>query len=162
MVDVSTEQLIQWMHIARVQQHILAHAHLAEATRGLLIRTLVERGLVTSSWLESAVQKALQVLGLPDEPEHRQQVSAAFTGILAARAFSEKEIQDHIHLAQKLERFQILHRMINAERATSTEIQQALKEFCAVPPKRDWLFGIQGGADRRRPVLTQAQRLPWL
>lgn len=132
MVDFSTEQLIQWMHIARVQQHILAHAHLAEATRELLIRTLVERGLVTPTWLESVVQEALRVLGLPDAPEHRQQVSAALTDILAARAFSEKEIQDHIHLAQKLEKFHILQRMVNAERATSTQIQKALKEYCAV------------------------------
>ncbi|ROR01670.1 PEP/pyruvate-binding domain-containing protein [Desulfosoma caldarium] len=133
MMDIRSEQIIQWMRIARVQQRILAHASLAEAIRGLLMRTMVERGLVTSSWLEGLVHEALKALGLPDAPEHRREVTAVLTDILAARAFSEKEIQDHIHLAQKLEKFKILDRVVHAEGATSKQIKRALKEFCAVP-----------------------------
>ncbi len=133
MMDVTSAQLIQWVHIVRVQQRILAHAALAESIRSLLIRTMVERGMVTPSWFERMIMEALQHLGLPDEPEHRREVSAALTDLLAARVFSEKEIQDHIHLAQKMEKFQILDRVVHAEGATSKQIKKALKEFCAVP-----------------------------
>ncbi len=133
MIDVDSENLLRLIRTYRIQQRIMAHSNLSESIRGLLKRSLLDRGVVTSSWLERMVEEALRSLELSDDPEHRREVSDALTDILAAHAFSEKEVQDHIHLAQKLEKFQILNRVVNTEGATSRQIKKALKDFCAVP-----------------------------
>jgi len=43
------------------------------------------------------------------------------------------EMDNHINLARKQERFQNLSKIVNMEGATSRTIRQALKEFCAIP-----------------------------
>ena len=43
------------------------------------------------------------------------------------------EMDNHINLARKQERFQNLSKIVNVESATSRTIRQALKEFCAIP-----------------------------
>lgn len=133
MVDVPPEQLMRLIRTYRLQQRITAHANLAASIRSLLMRSLLERGVVTPSWFDGMVEEAVRALSLADDAARRREVSNALTDILAAQAFSEKEIQDHIQLAQKLEKFQILNRVVNTEGATSKQIKKALKDFCAVP-----------------------------
>lgn len=133
MIHLSPDQLIQLMHTYRVQQRILEHGALAESIRELLLRSLLDKGVVTQEWLDTIVNETLRAFHGADAPEHRREAYAALTDFLSAQAFSEKEIQDHIHLAQKLEKFQILNRVVNAEGATSKQIKKALKDFCAVP-----------------------------
>ncbi|MEJ5365632.1 MAG: PEP/pyruvate-binding domain-containing protein [Desulfosoma sp.] len=133
MINVPSEQLIGLIRTYRLQQRIMARGNLAESIRTLLRRSLLERGVVTQSWFQSMVEEAVRVLNLADDAEHRREVSDALTDILSAQAFSEKDIQDHIQLAQKLERFQILSRVVNTEGATSKHIKKALKDFCALP-----------------------------
>jgi len=133
MINIPSEQLIGLVRTCRLQQWIMAHPNLAESIRSLLIRSLLERGIVTQAGFERMVEDAVRALNLADDPEHRREVSNALTDILSAHAFSEKEVLDHIRLAQKLEKFHILNRVVNTEGATSKQIKKALKDFCAVP-----------------------------
>lgn len=133
MINVDSENLLRLIRTYRIQRRIMAHPNLSESIRRLLMRSLLDRGIVTPSWLERMVEEALRRLDLSDDPEHRREVSSALTDILSAHAFSEKEVQDHIYLAQKLEKFQVLNRVVNTEGATSKQIKKALKEFCAIP-----------------------------
>lgn len=133
MNDLSRENLIGWIRTYRIFRRIMSHPKLAQSVRVLLMRSLLDRGIVTESCLKRMLEDAARDLNFADDPEHRQEILDALTDIFAAHAFSEKEIQDHIFLAQKIEKFNILNRVVNTEGATSKQIKKALEDFCAVP-----------------------------
>ncbi len=133
MNELSLENLIGWIRTYRIYRRIMSHPKLAQPIRALLRRSLLDRGIVSESWFERLVDDAARNLNLADDFDHRQEISDALTDIVAAHAFSEEEIREHIRLAQRMEKFFLLNRVVNTEGATSKQIKKALKEFCAVP-----------------------------
>jgi pyruvate, water dikinase len=101
--------------------------------RLLFLSALTKRGIATE---EEMAQKALEKLraeGQVPNEENIREYKSVLIDLYFASFFSEAEIENHINLARKQDRFKHLNRVINKEGATSKKIKQALKEFCGIP-----------------------------
>jgi len=117
----------------RMFSKLMQYPHLLDSTRKLFLSALTQRGIITK---EDVKQKALEKIraeGLDPNEENIHEYIGVLIDLYFASFFKETEIENHINLARKQDRFKHLNRVINKEGATSKTIKQALKEFCEIP-----------------------------
>ena len=112
---------------------LMRHPYLLDSTRELFLSALTKRGIVNGEEVEQEALKKLRSEGQNPTEENISEYKNILIDLYFASSFSEAEIEDHINLARKQDRFQNLNKVINKERATSKTIKQALKEFCEIP-----------------------------
>ena len=94
---------------------------------------LTKRGIVTEKEIEEEALKKVRSEGQNPNEENIREYIGVLIDLYFANYFSDAEIENHINLARKQDRFKNLNRVINKEGATSKTIKQALKEFCEIP-----------------------------
>ncbi len=112
---------------------LVFYPHLLDSTRKLFLSALTKRGITTEEEIEQEAVKKLRSEGHDPTEKSISEYKSILIDLYFASFFNEAEIEDHINLARKQDRFQNLNKVINKERATSKAIKQALKEFCQIP-----------------------------
>ena len=111
----------------------MRYPHIIDSTRKLFLSALTERGITTEEEIEQEALEKLRAEGQDPTEENIREYIGLLIDLYFASFFSEAEIENHINLARKQDRFNNLNRVINKEGATSQKIKQALKEFCKIP-----------------------------
>jgi hypothetical protein len=117
----------------RMFSKLMRFPDLIDSIRELFLSALAERKIATKEKIEKEALEKLYADGKPPDKENLHEYTGVLIDLYFASFFSESEIDNHINLARKQDRFKHLNRIVNMERATSTEIKQALKEFCDIP-----------------------------
>jgi len=117
----------------RMFSKLMLYPHLLDSTRKLFLSALTERGIVTEEEIEQEALKKLRSEGQNPNNKNISEYKDILIDLHFASFFSDAEIENHINLARKQDRFKNLNRVINKEGATSKNIKQALKEFCEIP-----------------------------
>ncbi|MDH3721532.1 MAG: PEP/pyruvate-binding domain-containing protein, partial [Desulfobacteraceae bacterium] len=112
---------------------LMQYPHLLDSTRKLFLSALTQRGIATEKEIEQKALEKLRAEGQDPTEENIREYIGVLIDLYFASFFKETEIENHIHLARKQDRFKNLNRVINKEGATSKKIKQALKEFCEIP-----------------------------
>jgi hypothetical protein len=112
---------------------LMLYPHLLDSTRELFLSALTKREIVTEKKIEQEALKKLRSEGQNPTEENIREYIGVLIDLYFASFFSDAEIENHINLARKQDRFKNLNRVINKEGATSKNIKQALKEFCEIP-----------------------------
>ncbi len=114
-------------------QKLALYPELIDSMRQLFLLALEERKIITAEQLRQAALKRLAAEDLEASEENIQDYTGALTDLYFASHFNEVEIENHINLARKQDRFKNLMRVINREGVTSKKIKLALNEFCEIP-----------------------------
>jgi hypothetical protein len=117
----------------RGYQKMMSHPHLLDEIRRVFLAELRERRIVTEVDLDRQVQEILEGSREPADEGKRQEYRNALIDLLFARHFTDAEIENYVNLARKRDASRNLQNVVNAEGATSSEIRDALKEFCEIP-----------------------------
>jgi hypothetical protein len=117
----------------RMFSKIMQYPHLLDSTRELFLSALTQKGITTEKEMEQEALEKLRAEGQDPSEEKLREYIGVLIDLYFASFFSEAEIENHINLARKQDRFKHLNRVINKEGATSNKIKQALKEFCGIP-----------------------------
>jgi hypothetical protein len=117
----------------RMFSKLMRFPNLIDSIRKLFLSALEERKIATREEIEKEAVQRLFAEGKTPDKENLHEYMGVLIDLYFASFFSESEIENHINLARKQDRFKHLNRIINMEGTTSTEIKQALKEFCDVP-----------------------------
>ncbi len=133
MKDPLSAQVGQIVRTYQMFRMMMRHPKLVDEMRLIFLRALVDCGVVTEDELDTRTNAILLELGHPRSTTHRKGIRDALIDLLFVEHFSDNEIENHINLARKEERFRNLNRVVNAEGATSKQIKKALKEFCLIP-----------------------------
>jgi hypothetical protein len=112
---------------------LMQYPHLLDSTRKLFLSALTKRGITSEEEMEQEALEKLRAEGQDPNEENIREYIGVLIDLYFASYFSEAEIENHINLARKQDRFKHLNRVINKEGATSKKIKQALKEFCEIP-----------------------------
>jgi len=116
----------------RTFQKMMRYPRLLEEIREIFVRALEERGIVDPESLREEARRLAELSGESGEKALREHLDA-LVDLHFVNSFDEAEIENHINLARKQDRFRHLSKVLNTEGATSRKIKQALKEFCEVP-----------------------------
>ncbi|MFC1516327.1 PEP/pyruvate-binding domain-containing protein [Thermodesulfobacteriota bacterium] len=114
-------------------QKLAHYPNLLDSMREIFITSLSERGIITPDQLKEKAFRRLQTDGREPDEETIREYMGVLTDLYFATFFTDPEIEDHINLARKQDRFKNLARVINKEGTTSNKIKQALAEFCEIP-----------------------------
>jgi hypothetical protein len=114
-------------------QKVMQYPTLIEEMRRLFLTALEARGTATADGIETEARNLLQEAGLEASVENLASYRNALIDYQFANAFSDDEIDNHIHLARKYDRFQNLQKVVNSEEVTPRKIREALREFCDIP-----------------------------
>ncbi len=117
----------------RMFSKLMRYPDLIDSIRELFLSALAERKIATKDRIEQEALERLSAEGKTPDKENLHEYTGVLIDLYFASFFSESEIENHINLARKQDRFKHLNRIVNMERATSTEIKKALKEFCDIP-----------------------------
>lgn len=117
----------------RSYQKMMNHPHLLDEIRQVFLAELRRLGIATEAELDRQVQALLQDLGESADAEKRQEYRNALIDFLFAQHFTDVEIESYVNLVRKRDASRNLQRVVNAEGVTSSEIRDALKEFCRIP-----------------------------
>jgi hypothetical protein len=112
---------------------LMLYPHLLDSTRELFLSALTKRGIVTEKKIEREAIEKIRAEGQEPNEENIREYIGVLIDLYFANFFSDAEIENHINLARKQDRFKNLNRVINKEGATSKNIKKALKEFCDIP-----------------------------
>jgi hypothetical protein len=112
---------------------LMLYPHLLDSTRELFLSALTKRGIVTEKKIELEAIENIRAEGQEPNEENIREYIGVLIDLYFANFFSDAEIENHINLARKQDRFKHLNRVINKEGATSKNIKKALKEFCDIP-----------------------------
>jgi len=111
----------------------MLYPHLLDSTRELFLSALTKRRIVTEKKIEREAIEKIRAEGQEPNEENIREYIGVLIDLYFANFFSDAEIENHINLARKQDRFKNLNRVINKEGATSKNIKKALKEFCDIP-----------------------------
>jgi pyruvate, water dikinase len=114
-------------------QKMTRHPRLIEEMRKIFINALAQRGVITVEEIDRQARSWLERDKIEITGEKVQEYRNVLVDFYFARHFTPNEVENYINLARKNDRFRNLTRVVNWERATSTEIRAALKEFCDIP-----------------------------
>ena len=117
----------------RMFSKLMLYPHLLDSTRELFLSALTKRGIVTEKKIEREAIEKIRAEGHEPNEENIREYIGVLIDLYFANFFSDAEIENHINLARKQDRFKNLNRVINKEGATSKNIKKALKEFCDIP-----------------------------
>ncbi|SFM44962.1 PEP/pyruvate-binding domain-containing protein [Thermodesulforhabdus norvegica] len=125
-----------------------SYPELISEMRALFLEVLKNRGMVADELIEKWVQRLIR-----DGRGDPERLKAALVDFAFAAAFSEEEIENHINLVRKRDRFRNLWRVVNTEGVSQKKVIKALKEFCSIPEGN--LYIDPGDAEGVRVVLIQ-------
>jgi len=117
----------------RLYQKMTAYPQLVKEMRFIFLSALERRGIADGERLRREALETLEEKGIPPEEGRVEEYRDALIDLYFANYFNEKEIENHINLARKQDRFRNLNRVVNTEGVTSLKIKKALKEFCEIP-----------------------------
>jgi hypothetical protein len=117
----------------RMFSKLMRYPNLIDSIRELFLSALAERKIASKKEIEQEALDKLAADGKAPDKENIHEYTGVLIDLYFASFFSESEIENHINLARKQDRFKHLNRIVNLERATSSEIKKALKEFCDIP-----------------------------
>jgi len=129
-VDVCSADLIR---AYRLYRKMLRFPHLLGEIRNLFLSVLCKRSIICTDSIRQDAVKQLEANGEQVTEQAVQEVTDILTDIYFARHFTWEEIENYINLARKLDSFQSLNKLTNSEGATSGQIREAVREFCAIP-----------------------------
>jgi hypothetical protein len=112
---------------------MMLYPKLIPEMRRLFLLALTDRGIVTSEALQKEARQRIGVSHETPTDDRIEECENALIDLYFANHFSDAEIEDHINLARKMERFWVLNRVVNVEGVTSIEIKRVLKSFCEIP-----------------------------
>jgi len=114
-------------------QKLMRYPHLFDSMREIFLGALDKRSIINFEQLRQEALAKIQAEGRdPDEKDVREYMDVLID-LYFATFFNETEIENHINLARKKDRFKHLTRTIKREGVTSKKIQAALKDFCEIP-----------------------------
>jgi len=117
----------------RLYQRMMRYPELFREMRSTFLKALEERGVIDSAALEAeAARRAKDRYGEVGETL-LQEYRGALVDLYFANHFTDAEIESHINLARKKNRFRELFRVVNADGAGFETIRKALKDFCDIP-----------------------------
>jgi len=117
----------------RMFQKLALYPDLIDSMRKIFLQALDKKNVINAEQLKLEVLTELENEGLEANEENIRDYTGALTDLYFASFFNETEIENHINLARKQDRFKNLARVINREGVTSRKIKLALKEFCEIP-----------------------------
>ncbi|UCD89104.1 MAG: hypothetical protein JSW04_11780 [Desulfobacterales bacterium] len=103
------------------------------SVREIFLEALSKGKITNAKTLEQEASARLRKEGLEPDEDSIREYKNALIDLYFASYFSEEEIENHINLARKKDRFKHLNRVINTEGATSKKIKHALEGFCEIP-----------------------------
>lgn len=127
---IELDDLVRAYH---TYQKMTRHPRLIEEMRKIFINALAQRRIVTGEEIDRQARSWLDREKIEITDEKLQEYRNVLIDLHFARNFTPYEVENYINLARKNDRFRNLTRVVNWERATSTEIRGALKEFCDIP-----------------------------
>ncbi|HBZ54903.1 MAG TPA: hypothetical protein DEO88_05820 [Syntrophobacteraceae bacterium] len=117
----------------RLYQKMMQYPALIEEMRRIFLTALGTRGTITIDGIETEAQELLQEAGMGASTDSLTSTRDILIDYHFANEFNDDEIDNHIHLARKHERFQNLQKVVNTEGVTPRGIRDALREFCDIP-----------------------------
>lgn len=117
----------------RMYQSMMQYPKLIDDMREIFLKALSERGIITQRSLNRLAKEELGRTHKAIKKKAIREYTNVLIDLYFANNFSDEEIENHINLARKLERFRTLNRVVNMEGATSIKIKRAVKEFCEIP-----------------------------
>ncbi len=130
---IKDQQGLDLIKTYRMFSKLMRYPDLMDSIRELFLSALAERNITTSEKIEQEAREILYAEGKTPDRENLHEYKGVLIDLYFSSFFSESEIENYINLARKQDRFKHLNRIVNMERATSTEIKRALKEFCDIP-----------------------------
>ncbi len=116
-----------------MHRKMMQYPHLADEMRGIFIAALEKKGIAGEEEIERKVVEFLGEQSGHESPEDRKILKEALVDLLFAVHFTTDEIEAHINLARKRDRFRELHRVVNEERIQPGRVIRALRDFCNIP-----------------------------
>lgn len=117
----------------RMFQKVMRYPQLLDSMREIFLKALIQRNIVNTQTLRQEAIAQLQAEGLYPDEQNIKEYMDVLIDLYFANFFSEAQIENHINLARKQDRFKNLSRVMDMEGATSMKIKKALKEFCEIP-----------------------------
>ena len=117
----------------RLYDRMMRFPHLLDEIRKLFLSVLCKRGIVCGESIRQDALRQLDALGEPVTEQAIAEVIGALTDMYFARHFTWEDIENYINLARKRDSFQMLNMLMNSEEVTSSQIREAVREFCAIP-----------------------------
>lgn len=130
---IKDQQGLDLIKTYRMFSKLMRYPDLMDSIRELFLSALAERKITTREKIENEALERLTTEGKNPDKENLYEYTGVLIDLYFASFFSESEIENYINLARKQDRFKHLNRIVNMERATSTEIKQSLKTFCDIP-----------------------------
>ena len=121
------------IHTYRMFQKMMRYSKHVDEMRGIFLKALEERGVITKEEIEREANRALAQQKITEDNQDFKEYINVLIDIYFANNFTDQEIENHINLARKLDRSRTLSRVVNREGATAIMIKRALKEFCEIP-----------------------------
>lgn len=112
---------------------LMKFPELLGSMRHIFLNALIEKGVITEKKIKEEALEKLRIEGRNPNTDNLKEYMGLLIDLYFASYFSEAEIENHINLARKQDRFKHLNRVINMEGTTSRKIKQALREFCEIP-----------------------------
>lgn len=129
-LPASLDRLVRAYHLYRKMMH---YPKLIDEMRQIFMKALEERGVITAEALEEQAARIHGHEKKSGEPGTLKSYRDSLVDLLFAGSFSAEEIEAHINLARKNDRFLALSRVLNEDRSSTRKITQALREFCDIP-----------------------------
>lgn len=117
----------------RMFQKVMRYPQLLDSMRETFLKALSQRKIVNAETLRQEAIAKLQAEGRDSDEQNIKEYMDVLIDLYFANFFSEAQIENHINLARKLDRFKNLSRVMDMEGATSMKIKKALKAFCEIP-----------------------------
>ena len=130
---LSHTECLDLIHTYRMFQKMMRYSKHVDEMRGIFLKALEERGVITKEEIEREANRALAQQKITEDNQDFKEYINVLIDIYFANNFTDQEIENHINLARKLDRSRTLSRVVNREGATAIMIKRALKEFCEIP-----------------------------
>jgi hypothetical protein len=130
MTDICAADLVR---AYRLYDKMIRFPHLLVEIRKLFLSVLCKRGIVCTESIRQDAVKQMEALGEPATEQAIGEMTSILTDIYFARHFAWEDIENYINLARKRHSFQSLNKLMNSEGVTSSQIREAVREFCAIP-----------------------------
>ena len=114
-------------------QKVMRYPQLLDSMREIFLKALSQRKIVNTETLRKEAIAKLQAEGRDADEQNIKEYMDVLIDLYFANFFSEAEIENHINLTRKQDRFKNLSRVMDMEGATSMRIKKALREFCEIP-----------------------------
>ena len=127
----SASKKLSLVRAYKLYKKISAYPNLIDDMRITFLSVLEEKGITSGRELENRARELLKEDGLEASEENLREYGGALIDLFFASHIEKTE--DYINLARKQERARELVRILGAEASSSSQIYNALEEFCAIP-----------------------------